>query len=143
MEKRIGVKIGILAFVMFTIYFTVWLIHLILVIPFTKYWIAIPLILFVSAILIILSMILHRIIRVHRKSALIDHWYKQSGYSAVIIGLMICFAIPGDLIFRGEYQLGDAITTVLGFLSGILLIISGIITSHEVKEKTEQVDHEG
>jgi glucose uptake protein GlcU len=95
-----------------------------------------------SAILIILSMILHRIILEYRKSALIDRWYKHSGYSAVIIGFFLCFSIGGDFIFRGVYQLEDAITTVLCFLSGILMIISGIITIHEVKERTEQVDHE-
>ncbi|MGD9396072.1 MAG: hypothetical protein PVJ05_06580 [Candidatus Thorarchaeota archaeon] len=142
MEKRVGVKIGILAFVMFILCFASWLINLILVIPFTGYWTTIPLILLMSAILIILSMILHRIILEYRKSALIDRWYKHSGYSAVIIGFFLCFSIGGDFIFRGVYQLEDAITTVLCFLSGILMIISGIITIHEVKERTEQVDHE-
>lgn len=142
MEQRIGLKIGILAFMMFILTFSIWLIHLILVSPFTDYWIAIPFILCVFLALIILSMILHRIIREHRKSALIDHWYKQSGLSAVIIGLMICFAIPGGFIFPSVVQVGDAIIAILGFLSGILLIISGIITNHEIRERTEKIDLE-
>lgn len=142
MKKRIGVKIGTLGFMMFILCFASFLIHLILVIPFTNYWITTLLILLVSATLIIFSMVLYRIILEYRKPALIDHWYKHSGYSAVVIGFMICFAILGDFIFRGVYQLEDAITTVLCFLSGILFIISGIITIHEVKETTEQVDHE-
>ena len=77
--------------------------------------------------------------RAFGKPGAMEELYKNPGHG-VIIGVILCFSIATEFIIQGEYQLGDAISTALVFLSGILFIMSGIVMIREVKEGTEQAD---
>ncbi len=141
MEGRIGAKIWILAVVLFIPAVTFEFINFSLVFSFTNIWLILLYILVSFAMLFMVSMMILVIILVLRKPETIGKAYKHPSFG-VIIGFIFCLPIIGVFIIQGEYQHGDAITSTLFSLCGILFFIASIVMIYEVRKGTEQVDHE-
>jgi predicted membrane protein len=139
-EGRVGLKLGILAFVLAILVIMVKLVSLISVFHFTGDRLLILFSLLSVLFVVLVSMITLHFMHALRKPETIEKLY-ESPAEGLCIGSSVCFVIAFEFIIDGEFLLGDPVSTMLLFVCGILFIISGIMMVREVKEKTEQVNY--
>ena len=141
MEGGVGLKIGILAFILSILVIMIKVVSVISVLPFTGDRLLVLFsLLSVVFVVLVLVMTLY-FMRALRKPENIEKLYQYPG-DGLCIGFSSCFVIAFEFIIDGEFLLGDSISTMLLFLCSILFIISGIMMIREVKEETEQVNPE-